>query len=394
MIRQYYSVNEKYRKDTGQLNITPRFLFGSGPANAYPRVLQAIGSRQIANRDPQFVDLIKDIQSLLRYAWQTDNAFTLPISGTGRNAMEAVAANLIEPNDRILVGVNGFFGNYICEAARRYGAKVFKLKGEIGAAFSLSAIEAQLKRVRPKVFFLIHGQSASGTCQPMEGIGELCHRYDTLLVLDTVTSLGAVPVFLDHWKVDAAFTTGHRCLSCPPGISAFTFSERALRVIRNRKSRIANSTTDFSGLIRRKVSSRHYLYTLPINLVYGLREALQILAEQGLEVTWKRHRETAEALWEGLAEMGLRCPVHPDIRLPNLTAVDIPDTVDADRIRPYLLKEFNIEISSGLGDWQGRVWRLGLMGINSRRANVVLLLSALKNALAVHRRAFFSETAG
>ncbi len=375
-------INDTHRLKAKQLDITPRYLFGPGPSNAHPRILQAIGTRQVGHLDPQFLSLMDEVQELLRYTFQTDNTFTIPVSGTGSAAMEASIANLIEPGDKMLVAVNGYFGLRMIDMASRYNAEVVRIDKPWGEVFSVEEIEAALKEHRPAVLGIVHAETSTGARQPMEKLGELCRQYDCLLLADTVTSLGGVPLFIDAWKIDAAYSGSQKCLNCPPGIAPLTFNERAVNKLRNRKTRVANWYLDMTMLMNYWGGSRTYHHTAPINMNYALREALSVVAEEGLEARWQRHRETAEQFWSGLEEMGLHCHVAPDNRLASLTTVKIPDGVNGKDVQRRLLEEFNIEIAGGLGELGGKVWRVGLMGYNSRPENVMMLLSALKIVLA------------
>ncbi|MCB0291085.1 MAG: alanine--glyoxylate aminotransferase family protein [Calditrichaeota bacterium] len=379
---EHYVINETHRIQTQQLDVYPRFLFGPGPSNAHPRILQAMSMRMVGHLDPQFLALMDEIQELLRYAWQTDNRFTIPVSGTGSAAMEASLANLIEPGDKILVGVNGYFGNRMVDMAERYGAEVHQLRCPWGEVFSLEEIRQGLEKYRPAILGLVHAETSTGACQPFDGIGDLCRQYDCLLLADTVTSLGGVPLLLDAWKIDVAYSGSQKCLNCPPGIAPLTLGDRALAKLKKRKSKVANWYLDMTMLMNYWGENRTYHHTAPINMNYGLREALRIVAEEGLEARWKRHQTIAQSLWDGLAEMDLACHVAREYRLPSLTTVVIPEGVDDKAVRQRLLKEFNIEIAGGLGELSGKVWRVGLMGFNSRSASVALLLSALKIAIA------------
>lgn len=379
---QSLPISNVHRLQTQQLNVYPRFLFGPGPSNAHPRILQAMGMRQVGHLDPQFLAIMDEIQELLRYAWQTDNQFTLPVSGTGSAAMEATLANLVEPGDKILVGLNGYFGHRMTDMAERYGAEAYQLVKPWGDVFTFDEIRAGLEKHRPAILGLVHAETSTGACQPMEGIGDLCREYDCLLLVDTVTSLGGVPLFIDEWKIDAAYSGSQKCLNCPPGIAPLTFGDRALEKLSNRKSKVANWYLDMSMIMKYWGGERTYHHTAPINMNYGLRESLRIVVEEGLQERWDRHQENAELFWKGLAEMGLECHVPKENRLSSLITVKIPKGVDGKAVQQHLLNTFNIEIAGGLGELGGKVWRVGLMGFNSQPSNVTLLLSALKIALA------------
>ncbi len=375
------SVSDSHRLAASQLDVPPRLLLGPGPSNAHPRVLQAIGMRQVGHLDPKFIEIMNDVQELLRYQFQTDNQLTVPISGTGSAAMEASLANSLEPGDVVLVGVIGYFGERIAEMAGRYGADVRRLEKEWGSVFSLDELRAGLEEHRPAVLALVHGETSSGARQPLEGVGALCREYDCLLLVDTVASLGGVPFFSDDWQVDIVYSGSQKCLSCPPGLGPLTFGPRAIEKVMSRKTKVRSWYFDLTLLMKYWGGERTYHHTAPINLNYALREALRLVSEEGLQTQWRRHQEAAEMLWSGLAEMGLTCHVEPSLRLPTLTTVRVPDGIDAKAVAGRLLNEYNIEIAGGFGPLAGKVWRVGLMGFNARRENVTLLLAALRKVL-------------
>lgn len=363
------------------LAVPSRLLLGPGPSNVPPRVLSAMGLPLVGHLDPYFLQVMDEIQSLLRYAWQTENALTLAVSGTGSAAMEATLANVVEPGDRVLVGVMGYFGHRLVDMASRYGAEVSKLIKPWGEAFNLEELRQGLETHRPQILALVHAETSTGVRQPIEGVADLCREYDCLLLLDTVTSLGGVPLHLDAWGVDLAYSCSQKGLGCAPGASPFTLSPRAVEKLEARRSPVANWYLDMTLLRRYWGQERVYHHTAPINLYYGLREALILVAEEGLEARWQRHQDNARLFWSGLAELGLSCHVAEEIRLPTLTTVKVPDGVDAKAIARQLLAEYNLEVGLGLGELAGKVWRVGLMGHNSRPENVLLLLEALRRVL-------------
>lgn len=378
---QIPTANESHRVRTAQLDLPPRLLLGPGPSNPHPRVLQALAMNEIGHLDPVFIHLMNEVQDLLRYVWQTDNEFTIPVSGTGSASMEATLANCAEPGDVVLIGVNGYFGERLCDMASRYGADVRRMDKPWGEVFSIEEIASGLEKNRPAMLGLVHAETSTGALQPMEGVGKLCREFNCLLLLDTVTSLGGVPVLLDKWHVDIAYSGSQKCLSCPPGIAPLTLGKRALEKLNNRKTKVPNWYLDMTLVGKYWGKERTYHHTAPVNMNYGLREALRIIAEEGLEVRWERHVRNAELLWEGLADLGVGCHVTKEHRLPSLTTALIPEGVDGKAVAAYLLDHYNIEIAGGLGQLAGKVWRIGLMGHNSRRENVTLLLAAMKNAL-------------
>ncbi|MGK7893966.1 MAG: alanine--glyoxylate aminotransferase family protein [Xenococcus sp. (in: cyanobacteria)] len=375
------SISDRHRIQTSQLDMPPRILLGPGPANVHPRVLGALSVPPVGHLDPTFLELMDELCNLLRYAWQTENKMTIAVSATGSAAMEATIANSVEPGDVVLVGVKGYFGHRLVDMAGRYGGDVKQINKPWGEAFTFEEIKAGLETYKPKVLALVHAETSTGVRQPLEGVAELCHQHGCLLLVDTVTSLGGVPLFIDEWGIDLAYSCSQKGLSCPPGASPFTMSPRALEKLQSRKSKVPNWYLDMSLLTKYWGSDRVYHHTAPINMNYAFREALRLVAEEGLEERWARHQKNAELLWSGLAELNLQCHVPQEIRLPTLTTVRIPEGVDGKAVCRKLLNEYNIEIAGGLGDLGGKVWRIGLMVHNSRPENVLLLLEALKTVL-------------
>ena len=380
-----YSVNETHRLKARQLNMPPRLLLGPGPSNAHPRVLQAISNRQVGHLDPSFIGVMNEIQEMLRYTWQTSNPFTLPVSGTGSAAMEATLANLVEPGDVVLVGLIGYFGERLVDMAGRYGADVRTVERPWGEVLSLDDIQAGLQEHKPAILALVHAETSTGALQPMDGIAELCRQHNCLLLIDTVTSLATAPIFLDEWGVDAAYSCSQKGLSCPPGASPFSLSERALAKLDRRQGKVPNWYLDMTTLANYwDGRTRSYHHTAPINSMYALREGLRLVVEEGLNERWARHQTNAELFWDGLKAIGLGCHVqNPANRIPALTTVRVPDGVDAKAVAGRLLNEYNIEVAGGFGQLGGKVWRVGLMGFNSRKENVTTLLAALKEILGI-----------
>ncbi len=375
------AVSDRHRAAVGRLHMPPRLLLGPGPSNAHPRVLQALGMRQVGHLDPTFIDLMNEVQELLRYGFQTDNTLTIPVSGTGSAAMEATLANMVEPGDRVVVGVNGYFGHRLIDMAQRYGAEVAAIHRPWGEVFTLAELRTALETHRPVILALVHAETSTGACQPLDGVGDLCREFDCLLLVDTVTSLGGVPLGVDAWKVDLAYSGSQKALSCPPGIAPLTVGDRAIAKLQARRTPVANWYLDLSLVSRYWGRDRTYHHTAPINMNYALREALSLVAEEGLAERWQRHRDNAQLLWDGLADLGLGCAVAIEHRLPTLTTVQVPDGVDAKAVARQLLTDYNIEIGGGLGELAGQVWRIGLMGFNSRRETVITLLGALAQVL-------------
>ncbi|MEE2696729.1 MAG: alanine--glyoxylate aminotransferase family protein [Cyanobacteriota bacterium] len=380
------SVNEAHRLRLDPIATPDRLLLGPGPSNADPRVLQAIARPPLSHLDPLYLELMNEVQEMLRYAWQTDNRFTIPVSGTGSAAMEATIANTVEAGETVVVGVIGYFGKRLVDMCGRYGAKVVEVSAPWGEALSLDTLTQAVEQHKPAVLALVHAETSTGVQQPLDGIGDLCRAHDCLLLLDTVTSLGGVPLKLDEAKVDLAYSCSQKGLSCPPGLGPFTMGPRAEEKLDRRSTKVPNWYLDMSGLKSYWGSQRTYHHTAPVNMNYGLREALRLLCEEGLENSWARHRRNSEQLWAGLERMGLELHVPLSHRLPTLTTVKIPDGVDGKAFATHLLNKHGVEIGNGLGDLAGRVWRVGLMGTNSKPENVERLLNLLDLELPAFRQ--------
>jgi alanine-glyoxylate transaminase / serine-glyoxylate transaminase / serine-pyruvate transaminase len=378
---QAYSADSSLRPQLKPLSLPERLLLGPGPSNAHPTVLAAMNTSPLGHLDPAFLNLMDEIQALLRYVWQTHNPLTIAVSGTGTAAMEATLANAVEPGDVVLVGVAGYFGNRLVDMAGRYGGTVHSITKPWGQVFSLDELRAAMETHRPKILALVHAETSTGARQPLDGVADLCQEYDCLLLLDTVTSLGGVPIFLDQWSVDLAYSCSQKGLGCSPGASPFTISPRALEKVHQRSTKVANWYLDMTLLGKYWGPERTYHHTAPVNLYFGLREALRLLAEEGIEQSWQRHQKNVEYLWAGLERLGLKLHVEEAFRLPTLTTVRIPEGVDGKVIAQKLLSDYNIEVGGGLGELAGKVWRVGLMGYNSRPDTVDRLLAALKEVL-------------
>lgn len=364
-----------------EINMPPRTLLGPGPSMADPRVLKAMATPLVGYLDPKFVELMDNTQHLLRYVFQTENRLTLPVSGTGTAAMEAAVANIVEPGDAVLVCVNGYFGLRIAEMAERYGGEVETITRPWGEIFSAEEVDQALQKRPAEVVAIVHAETSTGALQPLEEIVEVVHRHEAVLIVDAVTSLGGVPVRIDDWGIDVAYSGSQKCLSCPPGASPITFGPRAEAKLANRASKVSNFYLDLTILQKYWGKERSYHHTAPISANYALYEGLRLVAEEGLGNRWNRHRQNAELLWTGLEDLGLTLHVPVEYRIPSLTTVRIPEGVEDLAIRKALLSQFNIEISGGFAELAGKVWRIGLMGFSSREENVLLLLSALKKLL-------------
>lgn len=364
-----------------ELNPPPRLLLGPGPSLVHPRVLRAMATPLVGHLDPYFLEIMEGTQALLRYVFETANRLTVPISGTGSAAMEAAIANMVEPGDAVLVCINGYFGLRLADMAGRYGGEVRTIEKSWGEVFDLSEVDQELKAKPAKVVAIVHAETSTGARQPLEGLADVVHEHGGIFIVDAVTSLGGIPVQVDELSIDVCYSGSQKCLSCPPGMSPLTLSPRAEEHLATRKSQVANWYLDLSMIQKYWGAERTYHHTAPISSNYALYEGLRIVAEEGLEARWERHRVNAELLWAGLEGMGFSMHVDVDIRLPMLTTVRIPDDLDEMNVRKRLLEEYNIEIAGGLGELKGKVWRIGLMGYSSRIENVTLLLAALKDCI-------------
>jgi alanine-glyoxylate transaminase/serine-glyoxylate transaminase/serine-pyruvate transaminase len=365
------------------LRLSPRILLGPGPSSVPPRVLSALTNPVIGHLDPEFLALMQEVQAMLRFVFQTENELTVPISGTGSAGMEAALCNFIEPGDRVLIAVKGYFGERLVEIAGRYGATVDRLDRPWGQAFDPQEVVDALGRASYKLVAIVHAETSTGVLQP--GIAEIAsaaHRSGALLVLDAVTSLGGLPVEIDAWEVDVAYSGTQKSISAPPGLAPLTVSPRAREMLRNRKTPVRNWYLDLSMLEKYWGKERTYHHTAPISMNYALREALRLVVEEGLEARFARHHANAQRLWAGLEDLDLSLLVPLSYRLPTLTTPLVPPGVDETEVRRRLLNEYNIEIAGGFGPLKGQIWRIGLMGFSSRRENVALLLAALREILA------------
>jgi alanine-glyoxylate transaminase/serine-glyoxylate transaminase/serine-pyruvate transaminase len=344
-------------------------------------VLQAIAAPCIGHLDPYFLSVMDETQRLLRFLFQTENALTIPVSGTGSSGMETCFVNLVEPNDEVVVCVNGVFGTRMSDIVSRIGGQLTRIDGEWGRAIDPEVVEKAVKGKSPKVLAVVHAETSTGVCQPLEDLANLAKDCGALFLVDMVTSLGGMEVSLDRMGIDAAYSGTQKCISCPPGLSPISFGPKAMEVLENRKTPVVSWYLDMTMVQSYWGAERKYHHTAPINMIYGLREALRIIAEEGLEARFARHQVNHKALVAGVEAMGLSMLVPEKERLPMLNAVGIPEGADDLKVRKTLLSEFGIEIGGGLGDLGGKIWRVGLMGHASRPRNVFLFLSALETVL-------------
>jgi alanine-glyoxylate transaminase/serine-glyoxylate transaminase/serine-pyruvate transaminase len=364
-----------------------RVLMGPGPSDVPSRVLEAMARPTIGHLDPAFIGFMDDLKGLLRYAFQTENDFTLAVSGPGSAGMEACFVNLMEPGDTVIVCRNGVFGGRMKENVERGGGRTVLVDDAWGEAVDPGKLEAALKaHPEAKIVAFVHAETSTGVCSDAARLTAIARENGCLTIVDTVTSLGGNPVRVDAWGADAVYAGSQKCLSSPPGLSPVTFSPRALEVIRNRKTPVQSWFLDMNLVMNYwGGKTRSYHHTAPINALYGLHESLVMLREEGLEAAWDRHRKNHQALLAGLAEVGLSPAVAPEIRLPQLNAITVPDGVDEAAVRRRLLDQFNLEIGGGLGALAGRIWRIGLMGCSSSPENIKLCVAALDSVLGAGR---------
>ena len=367
------------------INIPQRILMGPGPSDVPPRILEALARPTIGHLDPVFLRLMDDVRSGLREVFRTKNEMTLAVSGTGSAGMETLFANLVEPGDRVLVCVNGVFGGRMVDVAQRCGAEVEKLEIPWGQVFDQQQVIDAIKRSKPAAVAIVHAETSTGAHQPVDRIGTAAREAGSLFLLDCVTSLAGLPVEIDAWGVDAAYSGTQKCLSCPPGLSPVTLSPRAVERLERRKQKVQSWYLDLSMVRQYWGAERFYHHTAPINMLYALREAVAIVLEEGLDARFKRHRAMHELLAAGLKELGIDYVSQAGHHLPMLNAVRIPEGADDATVRRRLLEEFGIEIGGGLGAFKGKAWRIGLMGHGATKRNVELLMTGLREALGEKR---------
>ncbi len=357
-----------------------RTLMGPGPSAVAPSVLRALSQPTLGHLDPHFLRVMDEIRAMMQAVFRTQNELCFPMSGTGSAGMETCLVNLIEPGERVVVGVNGVFGTRMAEVARRCGAEVVEVKGEWGRALDADAVRAAAGD-SASLLCIVHAETSTGVLQDVPPMRAVADELGALLVLDTVTSLGGVDVALDAWGVDATYSGTQKCLSCPPGLSPVSFSERARTKLAGRSRAVQSWYLDLSLVGNYWGSERAYHHTAPINMLYGLHESLRLVLEEGLAEREVRHRLHSRALVAGLEALGLEHRVPLAERLPQLTAIAVPEGIDDGRARAHLLNEFDLEIGGGLGPMKGNTWRIGLMGAGATRRNVTLCLGALSSAL-------------
>ncbi len=364
-----------------------RTLMGPGPSDVNPRILEALSRPTIGHLDPAFIQMMDETKLLLQRAFQTSNELTMPVSAPGSAGMETAFTNLLERGDKVLICQNGVFGGRMKENAERCGAEAIMVEDPWGSTIDIDKVEQALKdNPNAKALACVHAETSTGARSDVEALCGLAAKHDCLSIVDAVTSLGGIELQVDEWGIDAIYSGTQKCLSCVPGLSPVSFSERAVKVIRERKSKVQSWFLDLNLLMGYwgGDAKRSYHHTAAVNSLYALHESLLVLEEEGLQNAWKRHSLNHEAFAAGIEALGLSFVVDQEFRLPQLNAVSFPNSVDDASVRAALLNDYSLEIGAGLGALAGSVWRIGLMGYASNRKNVLLCLSALGNVLVTN----------
>ncbi len=360
-----------------------RVLLGPGPSSVNQRVLQAMTQPLVGHLDPSFFRVMDEVSEMLRHLFRTENAMTLPLSSTGTGAMEAACANVLEPGDTMIVCRNGYFGDRLANIAERCGADTHVIDTPWGKPVPPEDLEEELKRhAKVKAVGIVHGETSTGVLTPLSELSDLAHQYDALAIVDAVTSLGGHDVRMDDWGIDVCYSATQKCLGAPPGLAPISFGPRAMEAIKSRSTKVQSFYFSLEELETYWSQSRSYHHTAPISMIYGLKEALVMLAEEGLDNRIQRHANIAAALRAGLEALGIGLFADPEHRLDPLTTAVVPEGIDDVAVRRQLLEDYGIEIGGGLGDLRGRAWRIGLMGESAQEVNVFALLSALERILS------------
>jgi alanine-glyoxylate transaminase/serine-glyoxylate transaminase/serine-pyruvate transaminase len=367
----------------GELNPMPRILMGPGPSNVHYRVLRAMSTPLVGHLDPQFLSFMDETCHMLRNLFQTKNRLTIPISGTGSSGMEAAFVNFLEPGDTVIIGVNGLFGERMCDVADRCGARMIQVEEQWGQIIEPGRMIQAIKRnPEAKVCAIVHAETSTGAQQPLQEIGEFCKPKEILFLVDAVTSLGGCEVKADDWRIDICYSGTQKCLSVPPGLSPITVSQKGTDALHSRKKKVQSWYLDLTMIERYWGEERFYHHTAPISMVYGLREGMRIIFEEGLEVRFQRHQALGDRLKMELEKLGFKLFAQEGYQLPMLTSVYLPKGVEDLPTRKKLLNEYNIEVGGGLGQVRGKIWRVGLMGETCQTQNIEGLIGALREILA------------
>lgn len=365
-----------------------RVLMGPGPSNVHPRVLAAMARPTVGHLDPWFSMFMDDLKELLRMALRTRNALTFPVSAPGSAGMETCFVNLVEPGDKVVVVVNGVFGKRMIENVVNCGGIPVAVEFDWGTTVDPSRIdEALAANPDAKILAFVHAETSTGVATDAAAISAIAHRHGCLVLMDAVTSVAGIPVEVDAWEIDAVYSGTQKCLSCPPGLSPVSFSDRAVQAVKDRKVPVQSWFLDLTKVMAYwdGTGGRSYHHTAPVNALYGLHESLVMLAEEGIENSWARHAAMHQELRTGLEALGLEFFVPAESRLPQLNAVKVPDGVNEAAVRAHVLQRYGLEIGAGLGALAGKIWRIGLMGQTAQRSSVTLCVEAMRDALAAQR---------
>jgi alanine-glyoxylate transaminase/serine-glyoxylate transaminase/serine-pyruvate transaminase len=377
-------MDTKLSRKIGSFYPPQRTLMGPGPSEIHPRVFSAMGRPTIGYLDPVFVEMMEELKELLRYAFQTRNALTFPVSGPGSVGMEMCFANMVEPGDKVIVCRNGVFGGRMIENIERTGGVPVVVDDAWGRPVDPQKVEDAF-RSHPdaRILAFVHAETSTGVASDARTLAEIARRHGAWTIADAVTSLGGTPVLVDEWGLDAVYSASQKCLSCTPGLSPITFSDRLVEHLKVRKRKAQSWFMDLNLLLGYwGATTRTYHHTAPTNALYSLHEALVMLKEEGLENAWARHQRNHKALKAGLETLGLQFLVEEPHRLPQMNAVHVRAGLDEKEVRRRLLAEFNLEIGAGLGELAGRIWRFGIMGYSCKMENVMLALCALEAVFA------------
>ncbi|MEQ9593500.1 MAG: alanine--glyoxylate aminotransferase family protein [Cyclobacteriaceae bacterium] len=365
-----------------QLRTSRRILLGPGPSDVHPRVLQAMATPLIGHLDPEFVQIMDEIKQMAQETFQTKNNLTFVVSAPGSAGMETCLVNLLEPGDEALICIHGVFGGRMADIAERCGAKVTKVEAEWGTPIDPAQVKEALQKCKPKIVAIVHAETSTGVLQPLEEISKMVHNAGALFVVDAVTSYCGTQLKVDEWGIDAIYSGTQKCISAAPGLSPVSFSDRAVKVLDERKTKVQSWFLDLSMVKNYWAGAkRAYHHTAPVSAMYGLREAYRLVLEEGLEKRFERHVRNHLLLKEALEPLGFEFVVKEGFRLPMLNSVKLPSGIDDAAVRSQLLNDYNIEVGGGLGKFAGQIWRIGLMGESSNPNYVNSLAAALKKIM-------------
>lgn len=357
-------------------------LMGPGPSYVPEAVYEAIGKKTLGHMDPYFLKIMDAIKEQLKQILNTQNELTVAMSGTGSAGMETCFVNLVETGDPVLVLINGVFGMRMQDVASRLGAEVDTLEFEWGTPVTIDEVKKKISEKQYKIVAVVHAETSTGVCNPVAEIGESIKNTECIYLVDTVTSLGGMAIEMDRWGIDALYSGSQKCLSCPPGLAPVSFSERAVKALQGREKKVPNWYLDLSMIVKYwEGQKRVYHHTAPINMLYGLYQALSLILQEGVDRVYQRHLDNHRVLVDGLEKLGLKMVVEPEYRLPMLNSVYVPDGIDEASVRKELRERYKIEIGAGLGPLAGKIWRIGLMGHTARPENVARVLDALEHIL-------------